>query len=73
MDVQQPEVNRKGFVDAMEAEDTRGLEVAPRVDVLVLGERSPSHTSSRHAPNRRVIRNLSYQCLDDEPLPHEIR
>ena len=50
------------FVDPMEAEDTRGLEVAPCVDVPMLRERSPSNAGSWDAPDRRVVRILLCQC-----------
>ncbi|MFV1968874.1 MAG: hypothetical protein ACC628_25940, partial [Pirellulaceae bacterium] len=72
MRVHQTEMNGEAFVDSMEAEDARRLEVAPLVEIAVLGNSLPRNQAAWQAPHLVVV-NGANDGFDNEPFPDEVR
>ena len=73
MYVDQPKVNRKTLVDAVEAEDPGRLEVAAVVEIAVVGECPPCDQCPGDSPNLRIVAERPDDRLDNEPFPYQKR
>src|SRR5438552_2701062 len=73
IDIHQSQVNCEAFVNAVEAENAWGFQVASSIEIPMLVECSAGNQRSGHTPDFRIIVYGPKERLDDQPFPNEVR